>query len=58
MRRIFQGLLAVWLAAVVVAGPCGCGDKPQGQPNPDLKVPDVPPSDRSDKGPLKAPGKK
>ena len=46
-------------AALGVGAPSGC--KNAGKPNPELKVPDVPPSDRSAKGTgggLKAPGGK
>jgi len=49
-RRIFLVLLAGLLAG------SGCGPTDTG-PNPDLKVPDIPPGGKG-KGPLKDPGKK
>jgi hypothetical protein len=56
MRRVLRGLLAAVLAVVMVL-PIGC--KQEGKPNPDLKVPDVPPSSRESKGgPGKEPAKK
>jgi hypothetical protein len=58
MRSLFRVAVALLLAALVVGAPGGCGKK-QGKPNPELEIPDIPPSERSTKGggPLKPPGK-
>jgi len=55
MSSVFRALLVLALAAVCVAGPTGCTSKEEPPTNPDLKVPDVPPSGRDMK---KTPGKK
>jgi hypothetical protein len=59
MRRILRGVfLAVLAVVVVLPTGSGCG-KPEGKPNPDLKVPDVPPGGRGTKDPgMTQPGKK
>jgi hypothetical protein len=49
MHRPSRRALLVWLAGVL-AGVSGCG-QPPGKPNPDLKVPDVPPGGRGSKQP-------
>ncbi|GEM_PF-6522703 len=61
MQGVLRGLLVVLLAAVTVGGPVGCSNK-EGSPNPELKIPDVPPSPRGGgkgvlKSDLKAPNK-
>jgi hypothetical protein len=58
MRRVFHVLLAVLLVGFFAGGPSGCGKEP-GKPNPDLKVPDVPPGGHGarDAG-MKDPGKR
>jgi len=55
MRRVIRFALPAVLAALVVVG---CDKKNEGTPNPDLKVPDVPPSGHGSKGELKDAGKK
>jgi len=49
MRSLFRMGFAVLLASLVVFAPSGCKD--EAKPNPELKVPDVPPGGR-DKGKL------
>jgi hypothetical protein len=50
MRRVLQAVLALLIPALLVSVPSGCGKDP-GKPNPDLKVPEVAPSERGkDKG--------
>jgi len=54
MRRVFRAGFAVLLAGLLVfGGICGCKD--EGKPNPDLKVPDIPPGGKGSKN-LKPPG--
>jgi hypothetical protein len=56
MRRVIRFALPAALTALIVAG---CGDKKnEGTPNPDLKVPDVPPGGHGSKGELKDMNKK
>ena len=43
MRRLVHVLLAVLLVTFIGGVPSGCG-RNEGKPNPDLKVPDVPPA--------------
>jgi hypothetical protein len=42
MYRVIRWLSAVLLGGLIVIGPAACGKNP-GKPNPELKVPDVPP---------------
>ena len=56
MRRVIRVALPAALAALIVAG-CD-GKKSEGQPNPDLKVPDVPAGGHGSKGELKDAGNK
>jgi hypothetical protein len=42
MRSRFRKLLVL----AVVAAAAGCGGKNESQPNPDMKVPDIPPGKR------------
>lgn len=56
MRRVIRFALPAALAALIVAG---CDKKKnEGNPNPDLKVPDVPAGGHGSKGEMKDPGNK
>lgn len=55
MTRLLCG--AFLLASLTLAVGTGCGSKNEGQPNPDLKIPDVPKGERSGGGGI-APGEK
>jgi len=55
MSSVFRALLVLIVVAVCVVGPTGCTKTEEKPANPDLKVPDVPPSGRDMK---KTPGKK
>ena len=55
MRRAFGGLLAALLALLAVAGPGGCGGGGSSKPNPELKEPNVPPSERGKGGGARLP---
>ncbi len=48
MTRVLCG--AFVLAALTASVGIGCGGKKDAQPNPDLKIPDVPKGDRSKDG--------
>lgn len=48
MARVFRGLLALLLLVPFVPS-LGCESK-KGEPNPELQVPNVPPSDRGEGG--------
>jgi hypothetical protein len=48
MQSMFRGLLVVLLAMVAIVGPPGC-TKEEEQSNPNLKVPEVPPSGKDSK---------
>jgi hypothetical protein len=55
MRRAIRFALPAALAAVVAVG---CGKVDESKPNPDLKVPDVPPSGHGSKDAPQDAGKK
>ena len=59
MQGVLRWLLVTVLVGFVVSVPIGCGANTE--PNPDLKIPDVPPINRGQKGvltpDLKAPNK-
>ena len=58
MRRVVCVLLAVLVVTFLVGVPTGCG-RNEGKPNPDLKIPDVPPGGHASKDALlKDPGRK
>jgi len=53
MPRIHKTILSVTLAILLTAGLCGCSNKNEGKPNPDLKVPEVPTGGKDAKNPGK-----
>jgi len=55
MASVCRALLVVSLVLVCVVAPSGCTKTEEKPTNPDLKIPDVPPSGRDMK---KMPGKK
>jgi hypothetical protein len=57
MRRLFRGVLVLLVVPLLVCAPSGCSKVEEGKPNPDLKVPDVPPGNRGPGkgGPLQGP---
>jgi hypothetical protein len=50
MQRLLRGTLVLLLAVLIVGAPCGCSKVDEGKPNPELKVPDVPPGNRGQGG--------
>jgi hypothetical protein len=52
MRSLLGGLVGVLLIAMIGAiGPGGCTKQPEAPQNPNLKIPDVPPSERDSRKP-------
>lgn len=51
MQRLLRVTLVLLLAVLVVGAPSGCGSTvDEGKPNPELKVPNVPPGNRGQGG--------
>jgi hypothetical protein len=51
MQRLLRDTLVPLLAVLVVSAPSGCSNKgDEGKPNPELKVPNVPPGNRGQGG--------
>ena len=51
MRGLLRGTLVLLLVLWVVGAPSGCSNKgDEGKPNPELKVPNVPPGNRGQGG--------
>lgn len=49
MRRVFHSALTLLLIGASLLGSGGCSGSKDSQPNPELKVPDIPPSTRDTK---------